>query len=66
VNEGFVFVGAGACSECGGKVMWYRTPERKKRMPIDASKKIPHWWCCPALAKGNTGRRMQLELFSQV
>jgi hypothetical protein len=34
-------------------------------MPIDAAKKIPHWWCCPAIAKGTAGHGMQLELFSQ-
>jgi hypothetical protein len=66
VNEGFVFINAGTCADCGANVVWYRTPERQKRMPIDAAKKIPHWWCCPALAKGHAGRRMQLELFAEV
>ncbi len=61
VNEGFVFLNAGTCADCGGRVLWYRTPERQKRMPIDASKKVPHWWCCPAIARSE--RPTQLELF---
>jgi hypothetical protein len=65
VNEGFVFVASGACADCGGKVLWYRTPERQKRMPIDAAKKVPHWWCCPAVERASVDRAKQLDLFAQ-
>jgi len=64
VNEGFVFVAAGKCVDCGASVLWYRTPERRRRMPIDAAKKIPHWWICPATKKEGAGRGLQLELFA--
>jgi hypothetical protein len=33
-------------------------------MPIDAAKKIPHWWCCPALSRPMAGQAKQLELFT--
>jgi hypothetical protein len=61
--EGFVFVRAGTCADCGASVQWYLTP-RQKRMPIDAAKHVPHFWCCPAFAKGTVGRGAQLELFA--
>ena len=64
VNEGFVFVAAGACHDCGASVLWYLTPERQKRMPIDAAKKIPRWAVCPALVRGKAARGMQLDLFA--
>lgn len=64
--EGFVFLNAAKCADCGASVCWYLTPERHKRMPIDAAKHIPHWWICPAIAKHSTGRGgAQLELFGQ-
>lgn len=63
--EGFVYLNAGTCADCGASVRWYLTPERQRRMPIDAKRKIPHWWCCPAVAKGTAGRGAQLELFAR-
>jgi hypothetical protein len=46
VNEGFVCIGAGKCPDCSASVPSYRTPACGRRTPIDAAKKIPHWWIC--------------------
>ena len=64
ILEGFLFVSAGKCSDCGAAVLWYRTPVRQKLMPIDPTREKPHWWTCPAIVKGTkAGRPLQLELF---
>ena len=65
VLEGFKYLAAGTCEEleCRAPVLWYLTP-RGKRMPIDADRKIPHWWCCTAIGQAlRKPRARQFELF---
>jgi len=47
VIEGYCYLFASKCrdEECRAPLLWYRTPGGK-RMPVDADKKIPHFWCC--------------------
>jgi hypothetical protein len=70
VQEGYEFLFTGICREpeCGATILWYRTP-RRKRMPIDAERKIPHFVCCKAMERERENRRRvaetspQMELF---
>ena len=62
-----MFITTGTCRqpECGLPVWWYWTPKRK-RMPIDYAKHIPHFWCCPARKRKHVNvehAELQLELF---
>jgi len=62
VKEGFGYIAAGTCSDCGAGIFWYRTP-LGKRLPVDARRNLPHFWICGARRNKSSPAPRQLDLF---
>lgn len=62
-NAGYEYDGEGICRGCGATILWYITPVKRKKIPIDADGAAAHWSTCPKAEqfKQLRGRRQHQE-----
>lgn len=47
VEAGYVYDSTTRCRGCGEKILFYITPVKKKRIPINADGRAAHFSTCP-------------------